>query len=657
MKITDEIDIALRVYTEKEPKPDKAHSEKKARIQLPRNDEPSEWSLIFDCETTTDAAQRLKVGFYQIRKSGELFAEGAFYDPDAISRDDFDIIEDFCETEELDLLTAHEFRRDVFLYYAVDLRATVIGFNLPFDISRIAIDHGPARNSMRGGFSFSMTLDRRRPRVRVKHLSRSAALIDFAAPWEGQTGRSTRNRNQQVPVDSGFFVDVKTAAAALLTFRGPLAALCEKLQTKTRKRQTDEHGGPITLSYLYYAMADVQATWECYEKLAARYASYRLQKPLHRILSEASLGKAMLQEMGVTPFRIKEPDFSKVRLGQLMSAYYGGRAEIRIRREVRRVLYCDFKSMYPTVNTLMGLWRFVIAEEIVESDVTDEIRTFVESIKVNDLSSPDIWRQLPVLVRIKPDRDLFPVRAKYNAIRDDIPNDQKKAASFTIGLNYLTADEPMWFTLADCIAAKILTGKAPEIIEAIRFEPRGCQAGLEPINLCGNPNYRVDPNKDDVFRKMVDLRDGAKAKRDEIEQSIKILTNAMSYGIFIEIQQDETASGKPEMIYVCGYDGSPVLISSDKTEQPGKYFNPIIGVMITGAARLMLAIAEQLTLNEGLEWVFCDTDSLAMARPEGMKEREFLARAQKAIDWFEALNPYAAEGSILKIEDINYGEE
>ena len=50
-------------------------------------------------------------------------------------------------------------------------------------------------------------------------------------------------------------------------------------------------------------------------------------------------------------------------MGIIMSTYYGGRSEVRFRRvRIAQVLYCDFLSMYPTVCTLMGLWRFVIAE-------------------------------------------------------------------------------------------------------------------------------------------------------------------------------------------------------------------------------------------------------------------------------------------------------
>ena len=80
-------------------------------------------------------------------------------------------------------------------------------------------------------------------------------------------------------------------------------------------------------------------------------------------------------------------------------------------------------------------------------------------------------------------------------------------------------------------------------------------------------------------------------------------------------------------------------------------------VLITGAARLMLALAERLTLDHGLEWVFCDTDSLAIAKPEGMDMNEFEKKAFHVIDWFISLNPYKKPGSILKIEDINDGKD
>ena len=70
----------------------------------------------------------------------------------------------------------------------------------------------------------------------------------------------------------------------------------------------------------------------------------------------------------------------------------------------------------------------------------------------------------------------------------------------------------------------------------------------------------------------------------------------------------------------------------------------------------MLAIAETITLENELEWVFCDTDSLAIAMPKEMDRDIFIEKTNAVIDWFIPLNPYEKPGSILQIEDINYGK-
>ena len=150
-----------------------------------------------------------------------------------------------------------------------------------------------------------------------------------------------------------------------------------------------------------------------------------------------------------------------------MSSYFGGRAEVHRRREIVQALYCDFASMYPTVCTLMGLWKFVIANGMTQEDATNEIRTFLDQVDVVNLQHPESWQKLRVLVQVGPDADIFPVRARYG---------QEQMA--TIGLNYLSADRPLWFTLADCVASKLLTGHAPKVVQAIRFEPKAVQNRL-----------------------------------------------------------------------------------------------------------------------------------------------------------------------------------
>jgi hypothetical protein len=358
-------------------------------------------------------------------------------------------------------------------------------------------------------------------------------------------------------------------------------------------------------------------------------------------LSEASIGKAYLQEMGIRPFLGCNPTFPRERFGEILCAYYGGRAEVRNRRVIREVLYCDFKSMYPTVNCLMGLWDFVIADGVVIEDSTNETRNLLRNVSIEDLQNPSLWRKLCTIVQVIPNDDAFPVRAEYDGITK------------TIGINYLSAKEPLWFTLADCIVSKLLTGKCPIVEKAQSYRPGPPQSGLKSIRSMGKRDFKIDPNSDDFFTRLIDLRDEAKANRDPIEKTLKIIANSTSYGIFIEISRDDAP--KSELLKVFGPHGEPRNIDTKALEQPGRYFHPLLGVLITGAARLMLGIAELKTDEFGLDWAFCDTDSLAIIRPESISRASFHRKTQEIVDWFELLNPYKQSGSILKIEDVNYG--
>ena len=130
--------------------------------------------------------------------------------------------------------------------------------------------------------------------------------------------------------------------------------------------------------------------------------------------------------MGIRPLLACDPTFPRDLCGEILCAYLGGRAEVRTRREISEVTYCDFKSMYPTVNGLMGLWQFVIAESVVVKESTKETQAFLDAIEVDDLQRRETWPKLCTLVLVQPNQDAFPVRAAYNG------------DTYTIGLNYVT---------------------------------------------------------------------------------------------------------------------------------------------------------------------------------------------------------------------------
>jgi hypothetical protein len=85
-----------------------------------------------------------------------------------------------------------------------------------------------------------------------------------------------------------------------------------------------------------------------------------------------------------------------------MSMYFGGRAEVRCRREVRQVLYCDFLSMYTTLSTLMRLWRFVIAQGMDWTTSTDRVRSLLDTVSLDDLKHQNFGPCLRLLVRVAP---------------------------------------------------------------------------------------------------------------------------------------------------------------------------------------------------------------------------------------------------------------
>ena len=328
--------------------------------------------------------------------------------------------------------------------------------------------------------------------------------------------------------------------------------------------------------------------------------------------------------MGIRPWREMQPDVPPALLAKIMGSYYGGRSEVRIRRELRQVVLCDFLSMSPTVCTLMGLWQFVIAEGMERRDSTEEARVFLDNITKDDLQNPQIWKKLLVLVQIDPDWDVLPVRSSYEV-----------GSQATIGANYLKADRPLWFTLADCIASKLLTGKVPKIVEALVFSPRKPQRGLHSVAIAGVRQNSVDPIRDDFYKRMVERRAEVKRKRDKArgrsrqaldadQNALKIAANATSYGIFVEVNVSD--SNKPQRVTVHSSVRSIGTRPDCQAGDTRPVFSPDPRHLITGAARLMLAIAECLVLERELEWSFCDTDSIAIVRRRVVRKRISIPR-------------------------------
>lgn len=582
--------------------------------------------LVFDTETTTDWYQNFKIGYFQIYQDGIFQHHGLIHTETALDEREVKTLRRYAQRNTIPLYRLDEFIDEVFYPEVFDLKTLCVGFNLPFDLSRIARRAAPSRGRNRGGFTLALSEDQSQPPIIVKQLG-SAYSIKCS---------STR-KNMGKDYFTGYFLDAQTLAEVLLQSKRVSLQRAGEMLNITHAKYSGVTHGRVTEKYIEYNIRDVEATYEVYHRLVKELDLFQIDIPLTKVFSSASIGKYALQQMGVTPFRQQNPDFSDTTLGAVMSAYYGGRTECRIRKQPTKVTVLDFTSMYPTITLILDLWPYLIADKVVTEDATATTREFLTSLALGDLQNPHLWKTFVVLVKVRPDEDVLPVRMDYKG--DNSP--------FVVGLNRLSSSKGMWYALPDVIASVLLTGKVPQILEAIRFVPVGQQASLQKTQIHG---VDIDPRRDNLFQVLVEKRQEIKQRLkalpgDDPErlhlssqaQAIKILVNAMSYGIFIELNPEDTKS----LIEVFGLD----MFSTEENrhEREGKYFHPLLSVMITAGSRLFLAMAEAKVLELGGRHAYMDTDSIFV--PPHL--------AQPIVDFFQPLNPYNLDISLLKPEKEN----
>jgi hypothetical protein len=105
-----------------------------------------EWLLVFDTKTTSNEAQRLRFGVYQLLQNGRLRQHGLFYDdvkPAELETLKAEAPKHGC----VEPISVFDFIHKIFLPTAFKAGGLVVGFNLPFDLSRLAIRHEAARVS------------------------------------------------------------------------------------------------------------------------------------------------------------------------------------------------------------------------------------------------------------------------------------------------------------------------------------------------------------------------------------------------------------------------------------------------------------------------------------------------------------------------------
>ena len=270
--------ISLRVHTEV-----LKGQQERARKTRKKTHDPKwpEYALVFDCETTIDELQTLIIGAYRFCWAGadghyDCIEEGFFYADDLPETDPagFAILRQFVKEHpaealkgfpnQLRLLSRSEFMEQVFWRAAGKAGALVVGFNLPFDLSRLAME---CRKSKRRGevWSFLMFQDkdpktgRMRehpflPWIKVTPKDSKVAFIRFT----GVSIRSKKTGKRLVRYTPGRFLDLRTLGWALRNESYSLESACRTFGVPGKL--SHDPSGHVSLEELEYCRQDVRAT-------------------------------------------------------------------------------------------------------------------------------------------------------------------------------------------------------------------------------------------------------------------------------------------------------------------------------------------------------------------------------------------------------------
>ena len=656
------VTTAIRAWVEAR-KGGKARRAPRKKAKPPWRPQPyGQRVLVFDTETTVDAAQRLLFGFFRLYEHDRLILEGLIV-ADVLDYEQMTTLADYAARCKLPIYSRERFVEEIF-YPEVYVEGTLcVGFNLPFDLARVAVHAGICRGENRRKFRIVLSRRLRWHDLRVESLSARAALIGFVpkrklTAWER-------------PFFAGRFCDLSAVVAAFTGKRHSLRSAGAAFRTFTRKMQAPELGA-IDRRCLLYGRQDVRATWALYKALRAEYARHpfaTFENELHKrkngrymgeLYSSASIAKQYLRLLGILTLLERQPNFPRKYLGIGEAALFGGRADVRVRKLDIPVRVLDFTSMYPMIFCLQELQKLLVAPRIGTKIVTAEIRALVGQMASDNplptLYDPKTWRKFNCLVLVEPNWATLPVRFRKDAPDRPIGRGGKrKAEPFTIAVTPLNTREPRWYPLADVIGSVLLGTQVPKIRRAIRFVPKGRH---RPRSTKFRNLIELWSNRP-IFKTIVEqkqiAKDGSTGDDDlaALALGLKEMANSGAYGIYAEVNVKPPKSDDP----IAGDVYADIAFESLKVhnERPGAFANPILASLITGGARLILAMLEREVNDRGGTFAFCDTDSLAICCgdrcPDGVP-----CLPESAIDEiiarFDSLSPYdpTIVPHLLKVE-------
>jgi len=306
-----------------------------------------------------------------------------------------------------------------------------------------------------------------------------------------------------------------------------------------------------------------------------------------------------------------------------MGAFYGPRVEVRVRHAPVPVSLVDFASQYSNVARLSGLWSLLTPSDRRRRG-DRRGREMLERVDLADVLDPKLWPQLVGVALVRPDGDVLPTRAWF-AGRGDVPR---------VGLGPIHCDRLHPFAIADLVAAKLLTGRVPEVVSAWRLDGAGTASGLRVTRLGGR--VRFDPYADDWWAACQRAR--AALGDSPMATGVKTIGNGTAYGDWIRVDQQPQAG----FVALQRLDGRTERRRVDRPEGPRPMGLPALRVDRDAGGRLLMAALERLLADDGGLFASANTDSATVLStrdgglvtcPGGPEQLDDGTTAVRAISW------------------------
>lgn len=326
-------DIYLRAHTVAEEDTEKLNDDKQSGV---RTTDPkwSDYALVFDCESRITADQTLTFGFWrfcELREGSYAVLEECIFHDDGLKAKELELLRTFARdtppqttahgSDRLRLYSRAKFV-DEALGIAIQAKALIVGFNLPFDLSRIAVDWNPAED---GGWSLILSQwhnpktgklepNESFPRIVINALNSKASIISSTrAPLSlrRSKGKSESKRVKLWP--RGRFLDVRTLLWALRNRSFSLESACREFKTVHQKIDHTPTG-KVTVEEIPYARNDVACTVDLLNAVKQEFDLHPINPSPDRMFSPASVAKSYLEELNVLHPCEKVNSATKVRI-------------------------------------------------------------------------------------------------------------------------------------------------------------------------------------------------------------------------------------------------------------------------------------------------------------------------------------------------------